>query len=160
MSIFKNGKRLEYEYEIPVGSGGYKSPAMLNRLGKYKDLGLLIIRVGLGILFIYHGLPKLIGGPVRWERLGTAAGSVGIHFLPVFWGLMCALTETLGGVFVLVGLAFRPVCILLVINLIVAALFTYHVSGSFGDATHAIEDAVVFAGLVFVGPGKYSVDKT
>src|SRR5579863_6866293 len=135
--------------------------ALLKNLGNYKNFGLLIIRVGLGILFIYHGLPKLIGGPARWEHLGNAAGSVGIHFLPTFWGFICALVETLGGVLVLVGLAFRPVCILLVINLIVAAVFTYHVSGgSFGDATHAIEDAVTFAGLVFLGPGKYSVDKS
>jgi putative oxidoreductase len=135
--------------------------ALLKNLGNYRNFGLLIIRVGLGVLFIYHGLPKLIGGPSRWEHLGNAAGSVGIHFLPTFWGLVCALTETIGGVLVIVGLAFRPVCILLVLNLIVAAVFTYHVSGgSFLDTTHAIEDAVVFAGLVFVGPGKYSVDKT
>ncbi len=133
---------------------------LLKTLGKYKDFGLLIIRIGLGVLFIYHGLPKLIGGPTRWEHLGMAAGSVGIHFLPTFWGFVCALTETVGGVFVIVGLAFRPICILLVLNLIVAAAFTYHVSGSFGDATHAIEDAVTFAGLIFLGPGKYSVDKT
>jgi putative oxidoreductase len=133
--------------------------ALLKNLGNYKNFGLLIIRVGLGILFIYHGLPKLIGGPARWEHLGNAAGSVGIHFLPTFWGFVCALTETLGGVLVIVGLAFRLVCILLVLDLIVAAVFTYHVDGSFVAATHAIEDAIVFAGLLFVGPGKYSVDK-
>jgi putative oxidoreductase len=28
-----------------------------------------------------------------------------------------------------------------------------------GGAAEAIEDAIVFAGLIFVGPGKYSVDK-
>jgi putative oxidoreductase len=135
--------------------------ALLKSLGNYKNFGLLIIRVGLGILFVYHGLPKLIGGPSKWEPLGKAAGSVGLHFLPTVWGLICALTETFGGVLVIVGLAFRPVCILLVLNLIVAAVFIYHVSGgSFLDATHAIEDAIVFAGLVFIGPGKYSVDKT
>ena len=133
--------------------------ALLKSLGNYKDFGLLVIRVGLGILFIYHGLPKLIGGPARWEHLGNAAGSVGIHFLPTFWGFACALTETLGGVLVIVGLAFRVVCIFLVFDLIVAAVFTYHVDGSFVAATHAIEDAIVFAGLLFIGPGKYSVDK-
>src|SRR5579863_6588801 len=133
--------------------------ALLKSLGNYKDFGLLVIRVGLGILFIYHGLPKLIGGPARCEHLGNAAGSVGIHFLPTFWGFACALTETLGGVLVIVGLAFRVVCIFLVFDLIVAAVFTYHVDGSFVAATHAIEDAIVFAGLLFIGPGKYSVDK-
>jgi putative oxidoreductase len=85
---------------------------------------------------------------------------VGIHFLPILWGFVCAITETFGGVLVIVGLAFRPVCLLLVINLIIAALFTYHMSGSFGDATHAIEDAITFAGLFFLGAGSYSVDKS
>jgi putative oxidoreductase len=134
--------------------------AAFKNLGRYKNFGLLLIRIGLGILFIYYGLPKLIGGPARWEKLGTAAGYVGIHFFPVFWGLMCALTETFGGILIIVGLAFRPVCLLLVLNLAVAAIFMYRLSGSFGDATHALEDAIVFAGLFFIGPGSYSVDKS
>src|ERR1700761_3227941 len=111
--------------------------ALLSSLGKYKNFGLLLIRVGLGILFIYHGLPKLIGGPARWEKLGGAAGVVGLHFLPMFWGFLCAVTETFGGVLVIVGLAFRPVCLLLVINLLIAAVFVFRASGDFGDATHA-----------------------
>ena len=133
--------------------------ALFSKLGNYKNFGLLVIRVGLGIMFIYHGLPKLLGGPHKWEGLGTATGYVGIHFLPVVWGLLSACTETFGGFLLILGLAFRPVCLLLVINLVVAALFTFGKSGSFGDATHAIEDAIIFAGLLFVGPGKYSVDK-
>ena len=133
--------------------------AFFSGLSKYKDYGLLIIRVGLGILFIYHGFPKLFGGPSRWEGLGAATGSVGIHFFPMFWGLVAAITETAGGFLLILGLAFRPVCLLLVINLIVAALFTFNVSGSLGDATHAIEDAITFAGLFLIGPGKYSLDK-
>jgi putative oxidoreductase len=134
--------------------------ALFKNLDKYKNFGLLLIRVGLGILFIYHGLPKLLGGPTRWEKLGGAAGYVGLHFLPVFWGLLCAITETFGGVLVIVGLAFRPVCLLLVFNLFVAAVASYHTSGNFGDATHALEDLVVFAGLFFIGPGSYSADKS
>ena len=97
-----------------------------------------------------------------WERLGGATGSLGIHFLPVVWGLLAALTETVGGVLLILGLAFRPACLLLVINLCVAAAFMMHQSGADGGlagASHAIEDAVVFAGLFFIGPGKYSVDK-
>jgi putative oxidoreductase len=128
--------------------------------GKYKDLGLLIIRIGLGVLFIYHGFPKLFGGSPHWERLGAAAGSVGIHFFPMLWGLLSALSETAGGFLLIIGLAFRPVCLLLVINLAVAASFTYAQSGSLGDATHAIEDAITFAGLFFIGAGRYSIDKS
>jgi putative oxidoreductase len=132
---------------------------LFSNLGNYKNYGLLIIRVGLGVLFIYHGLPKLMGGPIKWEQLGTAAGYVGIHFLPILWGFLSAITETFGGLLVILGLAFRPVCLLMVLNLTIAAIFTFGLSGNFGDATHAIEDAVTFAGLFFTGPGIYSIDK-
>ncbi len=133
--------------------------AILSNLGKHKDLGLLIIRVGLGALMIFHGYPKLLGGPDMWTELGGATEFVGIKFYPVFWGLMAAIAEALGGALVLFGLAFRPACILLVINLVVAAAMHLGKGDGMMGASHAIELAIVFAGLVFVGPGKYSVDK-
>lgn len=133
--------------------------ALLGNLGNYKNTGLLIIRVGLGIMFIYHGYPKLMGGLKGWEHLGGSMKYVGIHFLPVVWGFLAAATELLGGFLLLIGLAFRPVCILLLVTLIVATLTHFGSGGDLGDAAHAIEDAIVFAGLIFIGPGKYSVDK-
>jgi putative oxidoreductase len=133
--------------------------ALFEKLGNYRNFGLLIIRVGLGIMFVYHGLPKLEGGPKMWEQIGLAMGNVGIHFLPAFWGFMAAATETVGGVLLILGLAFRPVCLLLVINLVIAALFHFHKGDGWGGAAHAVEDAIMFAGLLFIGPGKYSVDK-
>lgn len=136
--------------------------ALFSNLGNYRNFGLLIIRVGLGIMFIYHGYPKITGGAKTWEMLGTATGNVGIHFLPVAWGLLAALTETVGGFLLIIGLGFRLACLLLVIDLTVAALFHLHQTGPEGGlmvASHAIEDAITFAGLLFVGPGKYSMDK-
>lgn len=133
--------------------------ALFGNLGNYKNFGLLVIRVGLGVMFIYHGYPKLMGGVKGWEGLGQSTRYIGIHFLPVVWGFLAAVTELLGGFLLIIGLAFRPVCILLLINLIVAALTHFGKGGNLGDAAHAIEDAIMFAGLLFVGPGKYSVDK-
>jgi len=133
--------------------------ALLSNLGNYKNTGLLIIRVGLGIMFIYHGYPKLMGGVKGWEHLGGSMKYAGIHFLPVMWGFLAAATELLGGFLLIIGLAFRPVCILMLATLIVATLTHFGSGGDLGDAAHAIEDAIVFAGLIFIGPGKYSVDK-
>jgi putative oxidoreductase len=134
--------------------------ALFSSLGNYKNFGLLIIRVGLGIMFIYHGFPKLQGGVKTWEMLGGATNVVGVHFWPVFWGLLSALTEAVGGFLLIIGLAFRPVCFFLLINMIVAALTSMHgPEGGLMNASHAIEDAIIFAGLLFVGPGKYSADK-
>lgn len=136
--------------------------ALFNKLGNYRNFGLLIIRIGLGLMFILHGYPKLLGGVKEWKEIGQAMGVLGIHFLPVMWGLLSALTEAVGGLLLLLGIQFRLVCLLMLINMIVAALFHLHQhSGMAGlmDAAHPIEDGVVFLGLLFVGPGKYSVDK-
>ncbi len=128
-------------------------------LGKYRNFGLLVIRVGLGIMFIYHGFPKLGGGVKTWEQLGSATKYIGIHFWPVVWGLLSAATETFGGFLLIIGLAFRPVCLLMLINLLVAVALHLGKGDGLDGAAHAIEDAIVFAGLLFIGPGKYSVDK-
>lgn len=133
--------------------------ALFDGLGNYRNFGLLIMRVGLGVMFIYHGYPMLGGGPKEWYEVGTSARYVGIHFWPTVWGLLCAATETFGGFLLIIGLAFRPVCLLLLITLIVAAAMHFGKGEGLDGAAHAIEDAVVFAGLLFVGPGRNSIDK-
>lgn len=133
--------------------------AVLSNLGRYKDAGLLILRVGLGAMMIFHGYPKIIGGPEGWAQLGASTKYVGINFLPTFWGLMAALAEGLGGVLIILGLWFRPAAIFLMLNMIVASAMHLGKGDLLSDASHAIELAFVFAGLIFIGPGKYSVDK-
>ncbi len=133
--------------------------AILENLGKYRNFGVLIIRVGLGIMFIYHGVPKLAGGPENWEKLGGTMKVVGISYAPAFWGFMAAVTETFGGLLLMIGLVFRPVCILLVINLMIAAVMHFSKGDGLQGAAHAIEDAIMFLGLLFIGPGTYSVDR-
>lgn len=133
--------------------------AALSSLSKFKNTGLLLIRVGLGIMFVMHGYPKLLGGPDRWESVGSAMGHMGITFLPVFWGLLAALAETVGGVCFLLGLYFRPIALVLAFTMLVAALSHLGRGDGLKGASHAIEIGVVFVGLAFVGPGKYSVDK-
>lgn len=133
--------------------------AFFSNLSKYKNTGLLIIRVGLGIMFIFHGYPKLLGGPDKWAAIGDATKHLGINFFPVGWGLMAAVTETFGGFLILVGLAFRPTTILLSFVMLVAAIMHLKTGGGLKAASHAIEIAIVFIGLTFIGPGKYSADK-
>lgn len=133
--------------------------ALLSNLGKYKNAGLLIIRLGLGILFIYHGYPKLLGGPERWVAVGGAMKNIGITFLPILWGLLAALTETFGGFLLIIGFAFRPVCLLLTFTMLIATLNHLNSGDGLKVASHAIEVGVVFLGLSILGPGRYSADK-
>jgi len=133
--------------------------AIFDSLGKYRNTGLLIIRLGLGIMFIMHGYPKLLGGPEKWEGIGSTMSNVGITFFPTVWGLLAAVTETFGGFLLIIGFAFRPACLLLLFTMIIATVMHLSKGDGIEGAAHAIEVGVVFLGLTFIGPGKYSADK-
>lgn len=134
--------------------------ALLSSLGKYKNAGLLVIRIGLGLAFLLlHGYPKLVGGPENWKLVGSAMGNIGVGLYPAFWGFMAGLTEAVGGLFLLLGLFYRPTCIFLAFTMFMAALFHIEAGQGLSGASHALEMGVVFLGLLFIGPGKYSVDK-
>jgi putative oxidoreductase len=129
-------------------------------LSKYRELGLLLMRVGLGTMFLLvHGGPKLLGGPGLWEKVGQATSHFGIEFAPTAFGFAAGLAESLGGLLLIAGFLFRPACLLLVIVMITAA--THHLSLGQGwiGASHAIEVGVAVLGLLLVGPGKYSIDR-
>ena len=132
---------------------------ILTFLDKHRDIGLLILRIGLGCMFLVHGFPKLFGGPERWERIGGAMGSLGITFLPAFWGFMAAISEALGGICLILGLFVRPACILLTITMLVATASHLSRGDGLKGAAHAIEVGIVFLSLILIGPGKYSLDE-
>lgn len=133
--------------------------AIFSRLGHYSSTGILIMRIALGALMITHGYNKLMGGPEKWEKLGGAIGNFGIHAYPTFWGFMAAFSESICALFIILGLWFRPACILLTITMIVAASVHIKKGDPLGDMELALIYAFTFCGLMFIGPGKLSVDK-
>jgi len=132
---------------------------ILTFLTRYRDLGLLILRLGLGIMFIAHGGPKLMGGPESWTGLGQTMGNFGVTKAPMFWGFMAGFAEAGGGVLLILGLFTRPACMLLLVTMLVAARHHFAKGDGLMGASHAIESAVVFLSLIFIGPGKYSIDR-
>lgn len=129
-------------------------------LAAYKDVALLLTRVVVGLYFIFvHGLPKLQGGPERWERVGGALSSLGIDLWPQFFGFMAGLTEFVGGVLILLGLWFRPATLMIAIVLLVATIQKITGEGWFSSA-HPAEVMMLMIVFAFVGAGKYSIDKS
>ena len=131
----------------------------LQFLAKFADLGLLIVRLGVGGSFLMHGSPKFFGGPERWAKIGGVMDLVGISFLPTFWGFMAAFAEFGGGILMILGFYFRPAMLLLTITMFMALRFHLSKGDPYSDYSHAMELAFVFLSLLFVGPGKYSIDR-
>lgn len=128
-----------------------------NALEKHRDLGLLILRVGFGLgMVYYHGWGKMTGGPERWTGLGENMARFGLDFAPQFWGFMAMLSETLFAVCIATGFLFRPMAVLLAVTMFVA--WTGHIASGQGNPGHAFKNMVVLVGLLFIGPGRYSVD--
>lgn len=132
---------------------------MIMRGDKYRDVGLLILRVGIGLMFMGHGCGKLFGGPEKWARLGAAMKTFGIDFAPAFWGFMAAFAEFGGGALLVLGFLVRPACFLLLCTMVVAAAMHVGKGDPFVKYSHAVEAAILFFSLLFIGPGKYSLDE-
>ncbi|HEY8667766.1 MAG TPA: DoxX family protein [Tepidisphaeraceae bacterium] len=136
---------------------------ILTGLTKYRDLGLLLLRVGIGCAFIAHGWPKLMGGSKAWAQTGAAMGYLGINFAPAAWGFLAALAEAAGGALLVLGFLFRPACIILVLDMTVAIIFHLNQTGLLGQFgpgwSHPMEDGILFLALTLIGPGKYSIDR-
>lgn len=154
---------LTYIHEIPAiylieQRLGRPCPMIWTSLDRFRDAGLLLMRLGLGTLFItIHGGRKLLGGPERWEAAGEAIQYFGISFLPVMWGFLAGIFELVGGLFLLLGLLFRPATLMILVVMIVAATSQF-VEGT-GSPYWPVEIGIVMIALFFVGPGAYSLDE-
>lgn len=126
---------------------------------QFTDTALALLRVGLGAMFIAHGLPKLDGGPPLWTQLGGAMQHLGIAFAPVAWGLAAALAETVGGLALALGFGTRLAAAALLATMTVASVLHFAQGEGFTAASHALEDGVAFLALLVAGAGRFSLDQ-
>jgi putative oxidoreductase len=117
-----------------------------------RDLGLLILRVGAGVMMATHGWGKVVdlfsGNPQFGDPLGI--GPVPSLALAAFAEFLCALL-------VVVGFKVRWTAIPIVITMLVAA-FVVHAADGWGKQEFPLLYAVAFLTLVFTGAGQYSLD--
>ncbi len=121
-----------------------------------KDLGLFIIRLGLGLSMMVHGYPKMFN-PEKWEWLGSQMVNVGIDFAPSFFGFMAAFSEFFGGLFLVLGVFFVPTNLLLFITMFVAMMFHLNQGDDYTKVSHSLELMFVFLALCFTGAGSFSL---
>ena len=126
---------------------------------KYLSAGILLMRLGMGVMFVLHGWPKITGGPAVWGKVGSAVSNFGIDFAFTWFGFFAAGAEFIGGILIVLGLLFRPACAALTMTMLVAAVMHLSAGDGIMGASHAIEAGIVFLALFVAGPGKFSFDK-
>ncbi len=132
----------------------------LKFLERYQNLGFLILRVGIGLMFMHHGYGKLFGGSAMWEKIGGAMATWGIpSSLFTVFGFLASCSEFFGGLCLILGLGFRLACLFLFSTMVVAATMHLAQGDGLNKASHAIEAAILFLSLIFIGPGAYTLDE-
>ena len=126
-------------------------------LSKYREAGLLLLRLSLGCFFLYLSAPVLIGGAAKWAHFAAPLRHLGLHSHLQWWGLAGALVQTIGSVLMIFGLFFRIGVILVLICLTTHALSIWKIGSIVAYAS--LLACLILVSLLFVGPGRMSVDK-
>ena len=127
-----------------------------------KDVGLLLIRLGIGFsMMAFHGYDKITGGAELWAGVGANMGHLGIGFAPTFWGFLAAFSEFAGSILLILGVLFRPAALMLAFTMFIAILTHLNMPADapragLSGAAHEIELLVVYVGLFLTGPGRYA----
>jgi putative oxidoreductase len=126
-------------------------------LDSFRAVGLLVLRMALGIIFIAHGYPKLahLRGGAQMQGFFVE------HGLPGYFAYVAGVIETFGGGLLLLGLFTRPAALLLALEMCVA-IWKVH-SGHGYLAVHDYEFPLTLAAacvaLATVGAGGISLDQ-
>ena len=120
-------------------------------------LGLTILRVIVGIIFIAHGAQKLfvfgLGGVTQgFTQFGVP--------LPALTAPLVTFVELLAGIALVLGLFTRIAAILLAIDMVGAILFVHAKNGLFLPTgfEYALILLTVFVTIAMSGPGAYAID--
>lgn len=126
-------------------------------LQKNTDLGLLILRLSLGILMLLHGIAKIQHGSGFIEQMVVGSG------LPPFFAYGVYVGEVIAPLFIIAGYGTRIAALIFAINCLVAALLA-HAQDLFTLSDHggwAVELLGLYffgaVALLFTGGGKYAV---
>nr|WP_248561093.1 DoxX family protein [Niallia sp. NCCP-28] len=126
------------------------------------SVGILLIRLVVGLAFIGHGAQKLFGsfGGHGLEGTGGFFESIGIKpgkTMAIFAGL----SEFIGGLLFVLGL-FTPIASLLIIITMIVAISKVHAANGFWAASNGYELNLLYIitalSVAFTGAGAYSLD--
>jgi len=126
------------------------------------SIGLLLIRLVIGLSFMAHGTQKLFGWFGGHGLKGTGGWFESIGMRPgVRMALMAGLSELVGGVLFAAGLL-TPLGALLIAGTMVMAIVKVHGPNGYWATQNGYEYnltlLVVAIGVAIAGPGYYALD--
>ncbi len=114
------------------------------------DIALLLVRVGIGAIFVAHGWDKISDMP------GTIAFFTSLH-LPVFVAYLVAYVELLGGISMLIGVCSGWAGVLLAANMIGAMGLVKLSRGFLGGYEFELLIFLSVIAISLAGPGSYTL---
>lgn len=127
---------------------------MLKFLDRFQPLGLLVLRLVLGVVMVAHGYPKVFGGLPKHVGLVASLG------LPGWLGYFSAGAEFLGGILVMAGLLTRVASLFILIDMAVAVWKVHWSHGLKGPGGYEfpLSLAAIALALIFYSAGPLSLD--
>ena len=128
--------------------------ALVHRLHN-PDAGILLLRIALGVVFIFHG----------WMKISGMEGAIGFFAslgFPAFLAYFVAWSEVIGGLAFLAGIFVRYVGLILAIIVTVAIFKVRFVNGfSAANGGYEYEFVLLLGSLAMAtfGAGAYSLAK-
>lgn len=130
----------------------------MNQQSWTKDVAVLVARVALGVVFVAHGLQKV----VTWGLSGTAEAFAGMGVpAPQLSAAFAGLVELVGGAALILGIATPVAALLLALDMLGALVLVHVRNGVFVDAGGFELVAALGAGallLAVTGAGRIALD--
>jgi putative oxidoreductase len=126
------------------------------------NIGLLLIRLVIGLLFVGHGAQKLFGWFGGYGLKGTGGWFESIGMKPgVTMALFAGLVELIGGILFALGLL-TPLAGIMIAGTMVMAIVKVHAPNGLWATSNGYEYNLtllaVAIGIALIGPGQYALD--
>lgn len=122
----------------------------------YSQLGLLVLRLALGMSMAYHGYLKFLSGAAGLYKVGAMLAPLGVPGYFEVFGTFAGFSELLGGILVGIGLFTRLGALLLTGVLFTATIL--HLDGGFFAWDYPSQMGFSALAIFLIGGGRYSVD--
>ena len=127
----------------------------MNFLNRLQPLGLLMLRLALGVIMIAHGWQKIA------DHMHGISGMMHQIGLPTFLAYLVVAAEFVGGILVAVGFLTRLAAFAIFIDMLVAILKVHLPNGLFsnhGGFEFPLACAAIAFSLIWSGSGPIAID--